>query len=297
MVNYDSKEWLRFLINFPKADTVRKLTPYMIIMGLYSLGISYLIIGVWQLKDTSDLRNISLMHSLLGFVISMLLVFRTNTAYDRWWEGRRLWGALVNNSRNLALKINTLVPEEHVNERNFYRFMIPNFAYALKNHLRGNFLETEFTETGLFKLYDLRQHDHIPNQIAGAIFNQTVDLQRRGILLPEHLIFLNPELQSLMDVCGACERIRKTPIPYSYSAFLKKFIIIYCITLPLGYVFSLHYLVIPFVIFIFYVLASLEVIAEEIEDPFGTDSNDLPLDDISAGIQATVGQAFPEARQ
>nr|WP_293833149.1 bestrophin family ion channel [uncultured Arsenicibacter sp.] len=296
MVNYDSKEWLRFFINFPKADTVRKLMPYMFVMGIYSLGISYLIIDIWELRDTSDLRNISLMHSLLGFVISMLLVFRTNTAYDRWWEGRRLWGSLVNNSRNLALKINTLIPEKHVNERNFYRFMIPNFAFALKNHLRSYFLAAEFTETNLFKLYDLRQHDHIPNQIAGAIMAQTVDLQRRGILLPEHLLFLNPELQSLMDVCGACERIRKTPIPYSYSAFLKKFIIFYCITLPLGYVFSLHYLVIPFVIFIFYVLASLEVIAEEIEDPFGTDSNDLPLDDISAGIHATVGQAFPESR-
>lgn len=293
MVNYDSKEWLRALINFPKADTVRKLMPFLISMGIYASLIAFLIIEVWHLNANSDLKNISLMHTLLGFVISMLLVFRTNTAYDRWWEGRRLWGALVNNSRNLALKLNALLGAEHTDERAFFRVMIPNFAYALKNHLRGHFSDKEFTDSALFHVSDLHRHDHIPNQIANVLLGKIIDLQRRGILLPEHILFLKDELQSLMDICGGCERIHKTPIPYSYSAFLKKFIFIYCITLPLGYVFSLHYLVIPFVIFIFYVLASLEVIAEEIEDPFGTDSNDLPLEDICKTIRKTVGQGLP----
>lgn len=292
MINYDSKEWLRFLINFPKADTARKLMPFMAGMGVYATAIAFLIIDVLKLSVGSDLKNISLMHSLLGFVISMLLVFRTNTAYDRWWEGRRLWGALVNNSRNLALKMHSLLSDVQPSERDFFKVMIPNFAFALKNHLRGHFTENEFTDSILFKLTDLRRQDHIPNQIARALLDRVVDLQRRGILLPEHLLYLNNELQSFMDICGACERIHKTPIPYSYSAFVKKFIIVYCMTLPVGYVFNLHYWVVPFVIFVFYVLASLEVIAEEIEDPFGTDSNDLPLEDICTTIKKTVGQAL-----
>jgi putative membrane protein len=80
-----------------------------------------------------------------------------------------------------------------------------------------------------------------------------------------------------LEICGACERIKNTPIPYSYSSFIKKFIVIYTLTLPFGVAFSLGYLAIPVVTFIFYVLASLELIAEEIEDPFGDDANDLPM--------------------
>jgi putative membrane protein len=232
------------------------------------------------------------MHSLLGFVISMLLVFRTNTAYDRWWEGRRQWGALTNNSRNLALKIEPFL-DDAADDRAFFRAMVPNFAYAMKNHLRGYFNEKEFTECSLFQLSDLNRHEHVPSQIAAAITRKVYELQRRGILLPEHLLFLNGELQSLMDICGSCERINKTPIPFSYSSFMKKFIFVYCLTLPLGYVFSLHYFVIPFVVFIFYVLASLEVIAEEIEDPFGTDANDLPAETICKNIRQSVRQLIP----
>jgi len=95
-------------------------------------------------------------------------------------------------------------------------------------------------------------------------------------------------LVSFTDICGACERIKNTPIPYSYSAFIKKFIFFYVMTLPFGYAFSLGYYVAPVIVFIFYVLASLELIAEEIEDPFGADENDLPTRKISENIKKHV---------
>lgn len=295
MVSYNTKEWIRFLINFPKADTVRKLLPFLGIMAIYSFLVAFVTLYIFQMTDNSDLRHISVMHSLLGFVISMLLVFRTNTAYDRWWEGRRQWGSLTNNSRNLALKLEPLLIDATPEDRDFFRVMIPNFAFAMKNHLRAHFNEKEFTECALFRLSDLNRHDHIPVQISAAITRKVYELQRRGLLLPEHLLFLNVELLSFMDICGSCERINKTPIPFSYSSFMKKFIFIYCVTLPLGYVFSLHYFVVPFVVFIFYVLASLEVIAEEIEDPFGTDANDLPAETICKNIRQSIRQLLPVA--
>jgi putative membrane protein len=99
---------------------------------------------------------------------------------------------------------------------------------------------------------------------------------------------LNNELQSFTAICGGCERIKNTPIPYSYSVFLKKFIFIYIMTLPFGFVFSLGYIVIPVVRFIFYVLANLELIAEEIEDPFGGDQNDVPTDKLAKNIYKRV---------
>jgi len=194
----------------------------------------------------------------------------------------------MNTSRNLSIKISGLLGSEYHEERAFYKNMIPNYAFALKNHLRGKYIADDFEDTLYVKKSELRIVDHIPNQIAALIFAKTIELQRKGILLPENVLLLNSELESFTDVCGACERIKNTPIPLSYSSFIKKFIFTYCLTLPIGYVFSLHFLVIPFVMFVFYILASLEVIAEEIEDPFGEDSNDLPVDRICLGIKTSA---------
>ncbi|GAB2774763.1 bestrophin family ion channel [Rhabdobacter roseus] len=288
MIEYNPKEWFRFIFFFHKADTVRKLGPLLLTIAAYSTILAFLIIDVWKIGQDTDLKNVSLMHSLLGFVISMLLVFRTNTAYDRWWEGRKQWGSLVNCSRNLALKINGLLGPEQIEARAFFRIMIPNFAFALKNHLRGTFSPQEFQNAPAFGLEDVVVQEHVPNQVASTLFARAIELQKQGVLLPEHMLLINYELAAFTNISGACERIKNTPIPFSYSSFLKKFVFLYCITLPIGYVFSLHYLVIPFVVFVFYILASLEVIAEEIEDPFGTDANDLPTDKICGGIRTTV---------
>ena len=129
---------------------------------------------------------------------------------------------------------------------------------------------------------------HIANQVAGSITNKLFELQREGKITSEHLMTLSNDSTQFTDVCGACERIKNTPIPYSYSAFIKKFIFVYVITLPFGWVFSLGYFVVPIVPFILYVLASLELIAEEIENPFGTDANDLPVDQICDNIEKHV---------
>src|ERR1700709_2467167 len=117
MISYNTRDWLSNIFRFHKADTFRKLLPLIIFICLYSWLIAYLETEVFKLSELSHVKNISLMHNLLGFVLSMLLVFRTNTAYDRWWEGRKLWGALVNNSRNLAIKLSVILPESDEEER------------------------------------------------------------------------------------------------------------------------------------------------------------------------------------
>lgn len=283
MVQYNPKDWITFIFRFHKSDTFRKLLPMMIFIGIYSGIIAYLELEYWKLSDTSHLKNITIMHGMLGFVISLLLAYRTNTAYDRWWEGRKLWGALVNNSRNLALKLSCILTEE--NDRNFFKKIIPAYASVLQKHLSN-----DETAMMLFEGLDLQidHHKHRPNQVAKILFQKTHDLFKSNKISGEQLLYLNTELQSFTDVCGACERIKNTPIPYSYSAFIKKFIFFYVMTLPFGYVFSLGYITIPVVIFIFYVLASLELIAEEIEDPFGNDENDLPTQKIASNIKKHI---------
>jgi putative membrane protein len=290
MIQYNPKDWLSFIFRIHKSDTFRKLFPMILLICFYAGIVAFFEINYWRWTESNKVKNIVVMHSLLGFVISLLLVFRTNTAYDRWWEGRKLWGALVNNSRNLALKMNALLPKNDTQSRTFFKSFIPQYAVALKNHLRSEATRLELDEALHPELAEIDHDKHLPNQLAALLFKKVNTLFEAGKIKGEQLIIINSELQSFTEVCGACERIKNTPIPISYSAFIKKFIFFYVMTLPWGYVFNLGYLVIPVVGFIFYVLASLELIAEEIEDPFGTDSNDLPMDKMCANIQKQVAE-------
>lgn len=288
MISYNPKDWIRFIFQIHKTDTVRQLMPFMVGMGLFSWGIVYIEINYLKLSSTSYAKNITVMHSLLGFAISMLLVFRTNTAYDRWWEGRKLWGSLVNNSRNLALKLNSILPQDDQRNRSFFKKIIPLFAFELKNHLLNEKTRLALDQQPHPEIPGFDTSKHILNQVVAILLNKLQLLQRDQVLSPYDRLLLNNELQSFMDICGACERIKNTPIPYSYSAFIKKFIFLYIITLPLGFALSLGYITIPATIFISYVLASLELIAEEIEDPFGNDDNDLPMDKIAENINKNI---------
>jgi putative membrane protein len=288
MVSYNPKSWFSFLFRFHKADTVRKLFPLIIGVALYSWLIVYLEQEYWKFSANSYARNIPTMHSLLGFAISMLLVFRTNSAYDRWWEGRKLWGSLVNNSRNLAVKLNSILPADDDKNRSFFKKCIPLFAIELKIHLLKEKTRLALDEKSHPEIPGFDTSKHVPNQVAMLMFNKINLLHRDGKLDGHQLLFINNELQSFLDICGACERIKNTPIPFSYSEFIKKFIFFYVMTLPLGFALTLGYITIPIVAFIFYVLASLELIAEEIEDPFGKDQNDLPLQRMSENIARNV---------
>jgi len=283
MIDYNPKVWFPFIFRFTKADTFIKLMPLMLVVVAYSAIIAYLEIDVFLLDKSSHLSNLGLMHSVLGFVISLLLVFRTNTAYDRWWEGRKLWGALTNNSRNFAIKLHALLSDDK--DKKFFRVMIANYAFALKNHLREN---QNFID--LDPELDLKKEHHVPNQIAARMFDRLNLLQKEGRLSSEQLLLINEEFRSFTDICGACERIKNTPIPFTYSVYIKKFIVLYVATLPFGWTFSLGYYIIPVVIFILYAFASLELIAEEIENPFGTDPNDLPLDQLCQNIKKHVAE-------
>jgi ion channel-forming bestrophin family protein len=283
MINYNPKDWFVFIFRFSKADTFRRLMPLMLAVGVYSGLVAYVELNFLNLAESQYIRNVGMMHGVLGFVISLLLVFRTNTAYDRWWEGRKIWGALTNSSRNLAIKLQAIATDD--TDKQFFRLMIPNYAFALKYLLREN---EDFHE--LDPVLDLKKEKHLPNQVAAKMYTRLNAMQTEGKLNTAQMLVLSEDIKALTDHCGACERIKNTPIPFTYSVFIKKFVFFYVMTLPFGWVFSLGYFIIPVVILILYALASLELIAEEIENPFGTDPNDLPVDQICHNIRKHVGE-------
>ncbi|NBB19728.1 hypothetical protein GVN20_10230 [Runella sp. CRIBMP] len=280
MIGYNPKDWWKLIFAFHRSDTFRFLLPGIAGVAAYTGVVAYVENDVFH----ASFKNTTVVHSLVGFVLSMLLVFRTNTAYERWWEGRKLWGSFVNNSRNLALKLHAFLPKDSA-KRETFRVLIINYIFAAKEHLRTGVHVKKLAQTGPYDTDFYKQKKHVPNQIMGAIYQEINNLYHNQSITGDQLIVLNSELQSFTDNLGGCERIKRTPIPYAYSLFLKKVIFLYVFTMPIGFVIEFKYWAIPIVAIIFYVFASIEVIAEEIEDPFGTDANDLPTDIIYETIK------------
>ena len=301
MIEYNNKVWFRHILHFHKTDTFRILMWEMLIVAAYTAVVAAIEIQVLRNLRLSGadesigsaLKNTTIMHSILGFVLSLLVVFRTNTAYDRWWEGRKLWGALVNNTRNLAVKINAFLPEACGSEREFFNTMIGNFPTALKEHLRSGIKFDQLQDIDGFK-ERLSDREHAPNLMIQTMYRKTKSLYNAGHISGDELIVIDKELKSFFDIMGACERIKNTPIPFSYNIFLKKFIFFYIVTLPIGFVAYFEYWAVPISVFVFYVLVSLEIIAEEIEMPFGLDPNDLPTQKLSEMIRRNVDEIFAD---
>ncbi|MBI1770404.1 MAG: hypothetical protein HY015_08875 [Bacteroidetes bacterium] len=285
MVTYNPKMWLGLIFHAYSKQVMKTLMPALLSIGLFSALICF---GADYLNlDSKDFPSSTVVHSLLGIVLGLFLVFRTNSAYDRWWEGRKLWGGLVNSTRNFALKLNAVLPAES-SDRKWFAQMISNFAISVREHLRNgvNISELEIEDESILK--ELQNKNHKPNHIGSLLYQRTESLFKSNVITGFHLTNLDKELKDFIDLMGGCERVRKTPIPYSYTMYIKKFIFIYIVTLPFGFLETFGYYTIPTVLLVSFILLSVELIAEEIEDPFGKDVNDLPTDELSLTIKANM---------
>lgn len=289
MVYYNPKVWFSLIFHAYSRGVMKTLTPAIIFMTVYAAGLCYLLLDVLRFHE-SDFHSTISMHSLLGIVLGLFLVFRTNSSYDRWWEGRKLWGSLVNNTRNLALKINAFVDPADNDTRVWFAKMIPNFAFAVKEHLRKGVKLSELEIVDDRFLENLANIKHIPNRLSSMMYLRTNALYKKNQISGDQLFLMDKELKEFIDILGACERIRNTPIPYNYSMYIKQFIFIYLITLPLAFATTSGYLTVPIVMLVTFVLLSVELIAEEIEDPFGRDINDLPTDELAEKIRDNVNE-------
>ena len=289
MVDYDPHSWVKLIFNKDSKNIFKQLCPPMLMLLIYTTAVVVIFNHFFNFHYPGG----TAIHSLLGIVLGLFLVFRTNTAYDRWWEGRKQWGSLVNCSRNLAIKFKTCLPGANKEDREFFATMIPNFVYAMKEHLREGVKLEEIDElkSGNFKA-ELASKSHMPSHIVNLMYKRLNELRIANVISAEQFWVLDQEMQEFLDILGACERIKNTPIPYSYNMYIKKFIFTYSVTLPFGIMSITHYWTIPITCVLFYLLVSTELIAEEIEDPFGNDDNDLPTDNLSEKIKANVKEIF-----
>ncbi|MGB5961535.1 MAG: bestrophin family ion channel [Coleofasciculaceae cyanobacterium] len=253
--------------------------------------------------------NLPVSHQVLGSVIpsivlGLLLVFRTNTAYERFWEGRKLWGSLVNNTRNLSrliwVSIREVEPEDKMQKIAALRLIVA-FAIATKLHLRGEVVNRELEELmPLERYHNLKTMNHPPSEIAFWIGDYLQVQMKRENLSIYQLPTLQGLINNLVDNLGGCERILKTPIPLAYSIHLNQLLFLYCLLLPFQLVDELAWWTGAVTSLVSFTLFGIEAIGIEIENPFGYDANDLPLDAICKTMKRNVEDLIrltPSVRQ
>ncbi|MEH2257246.1 bestrophin family protein [Nostoc sp.] len=227
-----------------------------------------------------------------SIVLGLLLVFRTNTAYERFWEGRKCWGSIVNNVRNLARQIwvavDEISPEDKDNKITALN-LLAAFAVTTKLHLRGEAVNSELEDLmPSTKYIKLKIMNNPPIEVAFWIGDYLQEQYNRNCLNSYQLTSMQELLNNLVDNLGACERILKTPMPLAYAIHLKQLLILYCFLLPFQIVENLGWWTGLISALVGFTVFGIEAIGLEIENPFGYDANDLPLDAICETMKRNI---------
>jgi putative membrane protein len=285
-VNRKQRDWFKVLFSW-KGSVVPAIFPRVLFCGGFSFFISLLYkMGMWvALPDIGG-------GIVPSIVLGLLLVFRTNTAYDRFWEGRKAWGILINTVRNLARSMWVFIAEKQPEDREHkisnIRLLVA-FAIATKLRLRGESVNWELANLIPSEYHEkLKLMNNPPLELAFWIGAYLQQQYKQGNVNAYQLTAMSKLLDVMVDTLGTCERILKTPIPLAYSIHLKQLLLIYCFILPFELVDEMQLLTAPLVSLISFMVFGIEEIGIEIENPFGRDPNDLPLDEICQTMQVNI---------
>jgi ion channel-forming bestrophin family protein len=277
MIQYDPHRWFDHLFDV-KGSLIPEITLRVLSCVVWSVGVVAFdrYVGSVSIPPT--------VHTLLGVALGLLLVFRTNSSYHRFWEGREIWGRLVNESRNLARGVAVHLRRDPALLESLIRWT-GAFPHAVRNVLR----ETEDLgpiSEGLppAELERVLRSEHPPLAIATRITTLLVEARAKGFISDITLAALDHNVELLVDYLGGCERIHSTPLPYSYMVHLRRVMIVYCFTLPFALVDPFGWVTVAATLGVAYTFFGIEEIGVEIENPFGHDLNDLPLEEFCAKI-------------
>ena len=259
---------VRKVFRFP---VLARLWGYIVAVAVYSALVVLFAHDLLHVEPGSVPRDRTGEAVMAGILFGWLMSFRTQSAYARWWDGRSLWGQLVNDSRNLFLKAAAYVPDPA--ERDKLAAALVRFAETLRDRLR---------------LPKRTPGPHLPMEAAGEVVRIIRGWYDAGRIDGFTFLSLDQHAQQLMNVCGACEKIRSTPLTASYRGLLRKGIAAYMLLLPWMIHEDMGWFTVPVCVLLAYAVVGLELIATSIEDPFGYDGDDLPLEDIVATIQRSA---------
>jgi ion channel-forming bestrophin family protein len=273
------REALRRL--FPPLKVRATLWSSMVLLAVYGLLVGY---AIW-FEHLPPIEWGAESTVVNGLALGFLIGFRNQHAYDRWWEARKLWGQLINENRNLCLKVRSLLGVGATDRVAVGRLVIA-FAEALKDHLR----RSDGSDDAVAEMEKKGEWAHQPSQVAGALVDTVARWQREGHIDGWGVLWLDGQVKCLMDICGSCERIRNTPLSSSYRALLRHGIALYLAIAPFYLIEDTGLYGFPMFILAAYFLMGIELVAEEIEEPFGAGGDNLPLERYCATIATSVNE-------
>lgn len=282
MIEYEGRAWLSIL-----ARTRGSVIPRLLSRVIACAGMG--VVAVW-LNRTEELHLSPIAHTMIGVALGLLLVFRTNASYDRYWEGRRLLGGMVIRVRDLTRQAIAYLPgDAHRASRESVRALGCAYFRLAAQLLRGEDdlgrLSSLLSASERAALEGVRAR---PQVVSTWITSRLARLAEAGALPETRLFAMDQNLLALTDSLAGCERILRTPVPFAYAQHIKIFVVLFCFTAPFTMADAMGWATPVAAGLLAFALFGIDEIGVEIEDPFGTDPNDLPVDAIGDGIESAT---------
>ncbi|MBO6938480.1 MAG: hypothetical protein JJ863_26165 [Deltaproteobacteria bacterium] len=293
MIRYEPHpRWIQDIVRLPISYALRRALYGMLLIGAYAS----LVVWLMDVFDQVELPHGAAAFGVLGGAISLGLGFRLNNAYARWWEGRQHWGLLINHCRNLAGLVQSMWAKEDASGRQRMAGLVGDFVIGLSADLRGELDLAELETLTADEREEIAKRGHPLSYVSQLVWSEIEQRHRDGVLGVGELVLVQPHARALLDVLGACERIRKTPIPFALTSAIRAFLLLFALLIPLGLHDEFGWLAVPISMFAFYALAVMDVLAAELEDPFGLDCNDLPTRSMAEMIRRQVHELLGVTR-
>ncbi len=278
-----------------RGSVLPMVLPYVVIFGVIATilrEISRYLESEHQIKISLEVT----LYEIIGAALGFILVLRTNAGYDRWYEGRKLWGGIVNQCRNLGMNCLAYAGKDPNWQRDFMK-LVTLFPFTVRNLLRGQLIPEEAEKIlGQEDLLSLKQFPHPPSFVLMKLAKLLMKAKENGVIDDFAFLNLDQERARLMDHLGACERILKTPLPLIYSIEIRRSIALFLFILPLALLHRLEndWQTAFLTMMVAYVLFTLEIIGIQLQNPFAAEHlSALPLDDICKNIERQLTGAMP----
>lgn len=286
MIDYDPHSWKEHFFDV-RGSMLREISPRVLFCTAWAAVVC------WTHYNVRPLDVPATGHSLIGVVLGLLLVFRTNSSYDRFWEGRKLWGSIVNETRNLAraAKVQLAKDPESVSEIVRWASAFPWAVVDILRNTRTMVVPLRLRLGAAGEVAFSAPHPALA--VTAKITELLRQARDRGLIGDYVMISIDQNVQLLVDFLGGCERIHRTPLPFAYVVHLRRLVLLYLFTLPFALVKDFGWDTPIASLLLAYALFGIEETGVEIENPFGIDANDLPLERICETIEGNLREFLP----
>lgn len=284
MIVRQRTHWLKMLFIW-KGSVLKKIIAQLFIITIFSVAVYYFNGKIYDYKVKLN----PTVFTLIGLALAIFMGFCNTASYDRFWEGRKLWGLLVIETRSLTRQILSFIPNVDKEEKQEIVKLISAFCWSLNYQLRDK-TETKPIQHLLSEeqFRQIQGKKFIPNIILGFISDWLNEQNKKGNIDTIVLTSMNHQLNQFSNISGGCERIYNTPLPFAYSVLLHRTVYLYCFWLPFGLLDSLDWMMPLIVLLISYTFIALDAIIQEIGEPFGEEENDLALNSICRTIEFSI---------